>query len=139
MRYELTLLERLDAAQAGRPVARSTIDPSAVAESVMGNLQEVLNVREGCCETRPDYGVPDFNSFIGLFPDALPAIARTVREQIEAFEPRLTDVDVEFVPDPDQPLTLNFHISAELALDGERRRVTFETVFSDDGHVAVRR
>lgn len=114
-------------------------DPSAVVESVMGNLLRVLNAREGCCETRPDYGVPDFNSFIGLYPDALPAISRTVREQIEMFEPRLTDVDVSFVPNPDQPLALNFHIEAQLSSDGERRKVSFETVFADDGRAMVRR
>ncbi|MGX1308840.1 type VI secretion system protein [Amorphus suaedae] len=139
MRYELTLLERLDAAQAGRAISRGNPDPSAVAESVMSNLLRVLNAREGCCETRPDFGVPDFNSFIGLYPDALPAIARTVREQIEMFEPRLTDVDVNFVPNPDQPLALNFHIEAQLVIDGSRRKVSFETVFSDDGRVVVRR
>tara|TARA_R110002020_G_scaffold56074_16_gene155314 strand:- start:130 stop:549 length:420 start_codon:yes stop_codon:yes gene_type:complete len=139
MRYELTLLERLDAAQAGRTVARGTPDASAVAESVMANLLRVLNAREGCCEIRPDYGVPDFNSFLGQYPDSLPAIARTVREQIEMFEPRLADVDVNFVPNPDQPLALNFHIEAQLVVDGSRRKVSFETVFTDDGHVVVRR
>lgn len=139
MRYEFSLLERLDAAQAGKTVLRGTPDPSAVVESVMGNLLRVLNAREGCCETRPDYGVPDFNSFIGLYPDALPAIARTVREQIEMFEPRLTDVDVNFVPNPDQPLALNFHIEAQLVSEGIPRRVSFETVFADDGRAVVRR
>ncbi|MDQ0314292.1 type VI secretion system baseplate subunit TssE [Amorphus orientalis] len=139
MRYELTLLERLDAAQTGRPVSRGDIDPSAVVESVMANLQLVLNSREGCCETRPDFGVPDFNSFLGQFPDALPAISRTVREQIRAFEPRLTEVDVKFIPDPDQPLSLNFHITAKLIVDDKSRPVSFETVFTDDGHVSLRR
>lgn len=139
MRYEFTLLERLDAAQADRPVMPGRVDPSAVVESVMTNLQQVLNAREGCCEIRPDFGVPDFNSFIGQFPDALPAIGRTVREQIRAFEPRLRDVDVNYVADPDNPLTLNFHITAQLMVGDTPRRVSFETVFSDDGHVAVRR
>src|SRR5271168_4091771 len=96
---ERTLCERLMVAGAVQPVSSGKIDRTAVAESVLRNLQDVLNSRAGCCETRRDYGMPDFSDVATSFPEAVPTITRAIRAQIENFEPRLSGVNVRHVPD----------------------------------------
>ena len=66
-------------------------------------------------------------------PDAIHIIARSVKDQIDRFEPRLASVSVRHVVDPDNPLNLVFEIHAALVVDGTHGRVTFETVLGDDG------
>jgi type VI secretion system protein len=105
---------------------------------VLANLGNVLNCRAGCCETRPDYGMPDFNDLVGNFPNALPIIARSVREQIEMFEPRLKDVEVVHLPDPQRPIDLRFQITGWVAIGGSTERISFDTVVGDDGHTLIR-
>ena len=126
-----TLFERLQ----GAGGAGSQAD---LLSSILQNMADVLNSRAGCCQTRTDYGMPDFNSLVGDFPNALPVIARAVEEQVRAFEPRLRDVSVLHVPDPERPLDLRFQITGRAVKNGIEERVRFDTVVGDDGHTLVR-
>ena len=138
MAGDMSLLERMRAVDAGRRPTPGREDPAVLADSILENLREVLNSRADCCESRRDYGLPDFNDYVNRFPDAIPAIGRAVKEQVEAFEPRLRGVDVRHVEDPDQPLSLCFHIDAWFELAGKRHRIAVSTVVADDGYVHVR-
>jgi len=135
---DLTLLERIEAADDGRPVPAGRQDPSVLADSILTSLTRVLNSRGGCAETRVEYGLPDFNDYVNRLPDAVPAIGRAVKDQIESFEPRLSNVEVHHVDDPDHPLSLCFHIEAVFHLNGKRHRIGLNTVVADDGFVYVR-
>ncbi len=133
---ERTLLQRLiddDPPAPGRP-----FDSSLAVQSVLDYLQILMNTRQGSVGARPDFGLPDFNDMVSEFPAAVPAIARAIKHQIDSFEPRLRNVVVRHVPDPDRPLTLAYRIRAELAIDRGEEAVTFETVFGSDGSVRVR-
>lgn len=135
--FEKSLLERVEHPESA---IRSTlkIDASALADSIMLNLRELFNARQGSVLMRPDYGMPDFNDLSTQFPDAIPVIGRAIKYQIETFEPRLGSVAVKHVPDPDNPLALCYQIAAEIRLGDEAERVRFETILGDDGHVRVR-
>jgi type VI secretion system protein len=74
---------------------------------------------------------------VSAFPDAVPAIARAIKHQIDIFEPRLRNVVVRHVPDPDRPLTLAYRIRAELAVSNSDSPITVETIFGSDGAVRV--
>lgn len=141
---QITLLERLAAADEHQPPKGAALsaslgaefaDKSRLVESVMHNLKAVLNSRAGCCQTRPDYGMPDFNDLVGRFPDAIAIIVNAVRHQIEAFEPRLTGITVRHVPDRSDPLRLAFRIQASLVLEGDEQAITFDTFLNNDGYV----
>lgn len=110
---------------------------SELLDSVLVNMRAVLNSRAGCCQVRPDYGMPDFNGLVGRFPDAIAIIANAVRGQIEAFEPRLSSVSVRHVPDRSNPLRLAFRIHAALVVGDEVERLSFDTVLNNDGFVRV--
>ena len=133
-----TLIERLEeATEDASPVGqRGSID--RFHASVLDNLRRILNARQGCCETRPDFGMPDLNDAIGHGADAVLGVARTVKQQIEMFEPRLKDVSVRFLADPDNPLQLDFQISAMLQYEDQTEQVSFDTVMSDDKRFKVR-
>ena len=107
-------------------------DPSAVAESVLRHLRDLLNVRRGAVLARPDCGMPDFNDLVTRFPVAIDLLAAEVRRQIEIFEPRLVDVEVRHTPDPDNPLNLRMHIAGVIQTGSDDRPVRFDAVVGDD-------
>jgi len=132
---ERTLLQRLmddDPPAPGRP-----FDASVAVQSVIEYLQILMNTRQGSVAARPDFGLPDFNDMVSAFPNAVPAIARAIKHQIDEFEPRLRNVVVRHVPDPDRPLTLTYRIRAELAISDSDTPITVETIFGSDGAVRV--
>ncbi|WP_127089590.1 type VI secretion system baseplate subunit TssE [Aquabacter cavernae] len=132
----LTAPERLPTEHLDPEIVRKS-DAVDVMTSVLGNLRHVLNSRAACCQSRPDFGMPDFNDLAGKFPDALAIIASAVREQIEKFEPRLSQVTVRHVPDRSNPLRLAFRIHATLNLEEGGQRLSFDTVLNNNGFVNV--
>lgn len=136
--FDRSLLERLQEAAEG---AASSREPGSIARlqsSVLANLRRILNARQGCCETRPDFGMADLNDAIGQGADAVLSVARLVQAQIEAFEPRLENVTVRYLPDLDNPLQLAFHITATLRYGEQSEPITFDTILSDDKRITVR-
>ena len=100
------LLSRIgvpDGARAGQP-----------ADAVIEHLRVLLNTRRGEAPTVPSYGVPDFSDVVHSFPGALTYLQRAIKETITEFEPRLKNVQVRFVPDEDDILTLRFEITARM-------------------------
>jgi type VI secretion system protein len=130
--FERSLLERI--AHPDPPGARSVRPESGkVAESILRPLRDVLNIRRGSVPARMDCGMPDFNDVVNNFPVAIDILAAEVRQQIETFEPRLSEVEVRHQADTMDPLALRMHISGVLRLPNDNRRVRFDTVVGDDG------
>lgn len=135
---ERTLCERLMSAGEVLPPTTGKTDRGALCDSILRNLQDILNSHAGCCEIRRDYGMPDFNDLAGHFPDAISIITRAIKAQIENFEPRLSNINVRHIPDPDNPLGFSFSIAVTLTLDDGTERLNFQTDLSDDGKLRVR-
>jgi type VI secretion system protein len=132
---ESSLLERI---AAGRREAKIDLDAKLLADSVLRHLERLFNVRHGNVATRPDYGLPDFNSLAHDFPDAPLEFRRAIKRAIEDFEPRLRNVMV--TPDTDDGgdvLRLRFKITAKLESKGLKRAVNFMTQVDDDGRFRV--
>jgi type VI secretion system protein len=136
--YDRSLLERLQEATDGAASARETGSIARLQFSVLTNLRRILNARQGCCETRTDFGMADLNDAIGQGADAVLSVARLVQAQIEAFEPRLENVTVRFLREPDNPLQLAFHITATLHYGEQSEPIAFDTILSDDKRITVR-
>ncbi len=134
---ERTLCERLMASEEGSIPHSGKLDRGALFDSILRNLREILNSHSGCCEIRRDYGMPDFNDLAGQFPDAIQIITRSIKMQIENFEPRLSNVAVRHIPDPENPLGFSFSIGVTLDLDDGAERLNFQTDLSDDGKLRV--
>lgn len=135
---ELCLFDRIENATENMPAVAGDIDQSMLLENIIDNLRRILNSREGCCEIRQDYGMPDLNGLVTDFNNAINPVIRSVKYQIEKFEPRLTGVVVRHVPDPDNPLNVNFRITATVKSEHVSEKISFETILSDTGRVRIR-
>lgn len=136
----VSLLQRLEgdsavASHSGEARANSARNESGVTESILANLRILLNSRQGCCETRPDYGLTDFSAASQNFRNSMSLMARDVEQQIRHFEPRLRNVVVRAVEDKMKPLELVFHVDGDLAFGDRTVRVAFNTVLGNDGHM----
>lgn len=137
MAFASSLFERIENPERAVRTSLKT-DASELAESVMANLRNLLNTRRGAVPLGPDYGMPDFNDMTFQFPDAIPIIGRELKQAIQKYEPRLRNIQVSHLPDPDNPISLCYRISAELVMEGDSERLQFETILGDDGHCRVR-
>ena len=133
---ERTLFQRL--LDDEPPASWRPSDASVAIHSIVGYLQILMNTRQGAVTTRPDFGLPSFNDVATETPVPAPAIARAIKRQIDTFEPRLRNVVVHHVPEPDRPLTLVYRIRAELAGEAYDDSVVLDTVVGSDGSVRVR-
>lgn len=137
MRRERSLLDRLD--HEVPPASYTTrFDWHAMLDSVINNVQNMLNVRQGSVKGREDYGMPDFNDVVNQFPDAISRIRYAIRDFLETYEPRLMNIQVHYLPDPDQPLLMKFAVEATLRHQDQINRVSFDTVLTGNGQATVR-
>lgn len=137
MRTERSLLDRLD--HEVPPASYTTrFDWNAMLDSVISNVQNMLNVRLGSVKGLEEYGMPDFNDVVNQFPDAISRIRYAIRDFLETYEPRLTNVYVHYLPDPDQPLLMKFAVEATLRHRDQTSQITFDTVLTGNGQATVR-
>ena len=113
-----------------------TLDRRGLRESVRRELEQLFNTRCPIPAHRLpirersviDYGVPDFSVFSPRSYDDRVRLAELLRRAIEAFEPRLIDVQVSLEPHPGNDLSLLGLIEANLLTDMVAEPVSFETV-----------
>lgn len=128
----VSLLQRLERASVN---ADTSQDETAVMDSILTNLRVLLNSRQGCCETRPDYGLSDLDAAGSNFRNAVSMIGREVEQQVRLFEPRLRNIVVKAIEDKVRPLEVVFHVSGDLAYRDRTVRVAFDSVLGSDGHM----
>lgn len=124
------LLSRLEGGAGG------LLPPASPQESIAGHLRVLLNTRVGEAATVPRFGVADFTDLAHQFPGAIQTLQQSIRTTLQEFEPRLKGVGVRWVPDED-PLTLRFEITAQLAEGAGRGAVRFSTVMAAGGSFEV--
>lgn len=137
MKREQSLLTRLET---GRNASYYTteLDVERLLGNVSHNVQDMLNVRLGSVMALDDFGMPDFNDVVKEFPDAITRIRNAIKQFIAKYEPRLSQVHVQHIHDPDQPLLLKFSISGRLAYCDDAQRVSFNTVLTGSGQATVK-
>jgi len=119
---------------------RSTqVDNGRLADSVMVNLRQLLNSRQGLARTVDDYGLPDLTDVVHNFPEALDVCKRSIRQSIEKYEPRLTNVSVEHVSDPDDIFTLRFEVKGKMKTERDVVPIAFHTTLNASGKARVTR
>jgi type VI secretion system protein len=137
MPRERSLLERF---RAPEPDAARTIheNTNRLAESVMLNLRRLLNSHHGISPIRDDYGIPPICDVLHSFPDAIAGMRKAIKTTIETYEPRLRRVNVKHVELAEDPLALNFEITAELVTEEEKASVWISTRIDGSGQVRVK-
>src|SRR5262245_20094347 len=116
------------------PKPRRTLDRAGVIDSIGRELVRLFSNR--CTATgdealsRPrtvlDYGLPDLDwGARRLVPEQRLRLARLIRETIEAFEPRLTNVHVEVHKTGEETGVLVAVVQGHLAMSEVREPISF--------------
>lgn len=135
---KLRLLERIRAMEKN-PERRGRPDEAALVSSVMRHLVNILNTRQGSAQIAEDFGLPDFTNLGASFGEsAVPGIKASIKAVIDAYEPRLSSVIVDHIPQTDNPLAVIFTLRAELKTENKTIPVLFETIIDPDGKIRVK-
>ncbi|MBU2546850.1 MAG: type VI secretion system baseplate subunit TssE [Proteobacteria bacterium] len=134
---ERTLLERI---RNPRPdeALRTSVDYSALVDSVLDNLRHMLNTRQGGVPVQPDYGIPEFGNVVYSMPEGLGEFQQAIKATIEKYEPRLRHVRVKFQENEDDLQYICFEITARLAVEEEDAVLRFRTLVDSSGQVNVK-
>jgi type VI secretion system protein len=136
MRGGVTLLARIRHPELAQP--RRVISDREIRESILDNLIQMCGTRIGTMLTCPDYGIADVSEMVQSFPDAITLMAQSIRHTIQAYEPRLQNVQVVYIPNETLELTLRFEIRARVSLDGNKSAVKFETALDTSRKFTIR-
>ena len=134
---------QLDLRREARPMR--TLDRRGLKESVRRELEQLLNTRSPfpvhrlppAERTVLDYGIPDFSMFSARRFADRQELAAMLRRAIEAFEPRLADVQVRLDMSADDSALMG-HITATLVVDRVAGPVTFDLMINPaEGRIGV--
>jgi type VI secretion system protein len=109
------------------------VDP---VRSIAAHLRALLNARHGDAVTVPDYGLLDFTDVVHDVQGGVQKLAKSIRQTVLEYEPRLRHVAVRHVPD-ENPLSLRFEIMAHVAEGRSTRTLRFATTVRPGGRVDV--
>ena len=94
--------------------------------SIIANLNNVLNTRQGFGSPLPEFGIRDLNEFT-----AREQIARTVMEEVErniaAYEPGVTHIEIE-MEESGSPFKISFRLRCRIDEHAHSLRMVFDTV-----------
>lgn len=134
---ERSLLERIDHPE-DESIRQLTPDTDKLSRSILRNLQNIFNTRQGSVLTLADYGSPDFNDLVDQFPDAIMEIRKSILYNVKEYEPRLKNIRVKHIPDEENPLDLKFEIYGQLNLGKSKNSIAFTTIMGDSGRIKIR-
>jgi type VI secretion system protein len=63
--------------------------------------------------------------------------ARSIRQTIQKYEPRLKGIRVRLIPQEEDFLSLRFQIMAQLVTEDHKEPVLFESVVDSDGKISI--
>ncbi len=120
--------------------ARRETDMEALQESILGHLGRLLNTRQGSSIIAQDYGMPDL-TYLCSTDNAgnIAKIESILTSVIQRYEPRLSNVQVRFCRDRNEPFTLCFTLTATLSDTLNADTMYFQTVLTPNGRISVRR
>ncbi len=132
-----SLFERLERTREGiGPRLAGPVGPP-LPDSVLANVRQILNARQGCCQIRQDFGLPDLTSIADEASEIVSSIAKAVATQLERFEPRLRHVRVKPSAEGGRIGEMAFTISAVPVDGGRRETLSFDAVVDQDGQIRL--
>jgi type VI secretion system protein len=135
---DLTLLERVYALEKGEKNL-GTHNPARLLRSLVRHLTAMLNTRLGNVPIAPDYGIADLTDMGSSFTEqSIADLGGELEHVIMRFEPRLTDVRIEYKPRADMPLAAIFSLSATVQTKDGPSPLRLETILDAAGTVRLK-
>jgi type VI secretion system protein ImpF len=115
------------------------LERDALVESIRREVSNLLNTRcawpigelDRGSRTILDYGLPDLSNYHTTNPEDYALVERAVRETIEAYEPRLDQVQVELAAVDRRMNVLTLRVGGKLRMDGIVEPVSFRVSIGD--------
>jgi type VI secretion system protein len=117
--------------------ASETDEPLDV--SIQTHLVHLLNTRRYSVPHLPDYGLPDLHETYQGHQAAHDALADAIRTVLAKYEPRLRDVGVRRVADPEHKARLSFVIEGKITDGSRESTLIFQTQMLSDGRYTATR
>ena len=130
-----TLFEMLRMAGKTENYIGCTSEESCI-ESIIENLKNTLNTRQGSVQISTNYGMPDLTNFPNNNTrESIIQIEKLIKNTIENYEPRIKNVKVNYKIDPNDNTSLKFNLSAETVepTQDNKNSVIFETIIVSSG------
>jgi type VI secretion system protein ImpF len=137
---QLSVFDRLNSDDDFGTLGGRTNDIIVVRMAVLRDVENLLNTRRNIIvparsfrylnDSLYVYGLDDFVSKNPRSPDVRKALKASIEETINRFEPRLTNVQVEFNPVDGNEQNLCFTVRATLYADPVHEPIFFDTWFS---------
>jgi type VI secretion system protein len=134
--YGVSLLSRIAQADGRQPTR--AVSEREIRDNILANLMRMCATRVGTMPTCSDFGIADVSELVHSFPDAIALMATTLKRSIQAYEPRLQNIQVVHVPSDGAELTLRFEIRASLVGDGNRSPMRFDATLDAAQQVTLR-
>ncbi len=137
--HDKRLLERIREMEQGTQTLEIS-DPVKLQESILNHLTKVLNTRQESAIIGSEFGIPDFSALTTTFNSAaIATIEKSLLEVVSRYERRIKNVRVFFVPDPKDPLKMQFSLEGEIPDQLKNIPVVFQTVLTSTGRISVRK
>jgi len=130
------LLQRLQSSHNSR-LSEFNTHNDALRQSILQNLERILNSRAGMSIACESYGIPDLTQIVNGVPERAREIEKALEKCIREYEPRLTHVEVEHVPNAHGPMTACFKVRAGVSSGKSAEDLWFETVVVSSGRVRL--
>ncbi len=132
------LLERIRAMESASENT-DEFTPTQLLESILNHLSSVFNTRQESAIIGEEFGIPDFSSLNSSFDaDEISTIETSLLNVVTRYEKRIKNAKVNFVPDPKEPLKMQFALSGELVHQGSALPIVFETVLTPTGRITIK-
>lgn len=133
------LFERLSAATPALQPKRRQEAGGRSTEAIKRHLETLLNARQGCSQSSPGLGLPDFNGNHMTRGDLLLRLSADIRRAIHRYEPRIRVQTLQAVRDVNAPLDLLFRLDCQVQIDSHAEQMQLELLInSHNRHARVR-
>ncbi|WP_437661662.1 type VI secretion system baseplate subunit TssE [Sorangium sp. So ce1182] len=134
-----SLLTRITHAADPHSTERRTYRDHDLESAILTHLGHMLNTRQGSSLTCPDYGLMEVSEVLHEFPEAIGLVQRSLKNCIQAYEPRLKNVQVRHMRgDSVQSMILEFEITAQIQFpDGRRQALRLGAAVDQSGNVRM--
>jgi type VI secretion system protein len=134
--FGVGFLERLEAG--AKPVSITQGPESRdVVNSIKKNIANVLNTRTGGAQSSPGLGLIDFNDATLESLDLSLRVKLAIKQCLETYEPRLTNILVSSDYDEHSPLTLRFNIVATVNSEALHEKVQLSLLLDQNRQYRV--
>jgi type VI secretion system protein len=135
---DMTLLERLHALEKKKQENIGQFSPARLQRSLMRHLTAMLNTHRGNVPIAPDYGIGDLTDLGSNFTEeGVGDMEEELARVILRYEPRLSDVRLQYAPRPDLPLAAVFRLEATVQTEHGPSPLRFETILDATGVVRL--